>query len=92
MVIHTVAARLRREATPVGDGAVSIEGQILRTYDALVEFVSDRLGDDDDPPRLGGPGHRHRHGQRVPAPAAVVAASRCAASCAATSRTPRRGG
>jgi DNA helicase HerA-like ATPase len=47
MVIHTVAARLRREATPVGDGAVSIEGQILRTYDALVEFVSERLGDDE---------------------------------------------
>jgi len=47
MVIHTVAARLRREATPVGDGAVSIEGQILRTYDALVEFVAERLGDDE---------------------------------------------
>jgi uncharacterized protein len=47
MVIHTVAARLRREATALGDGAVSVEGQILRTYDALVEFVSDRLSDED---------------------------------------------
>jgi len=26
---------------------VSIEGQILRTYDALVEFVAERLGDDE---------------------------------------------
>ncbi|MCY7343966.1 MAG: ATP-binding protein [Pseudonocardia sp.] len=47
MVIHQVAARLRREATPVGDGAISVEGQVLRTYDALVEFVSERLGDED---------------------------------------------
>jgi DNA helicase HerA-like ATPase len=47
MVIHTVAARLRREATALGDGAVSLEGQILRTYDALVEFVSERLSDED---------------------------------------------
>src|SRR4051794_11792021 len=47
MVIHTVAARLRREATVVGDGAISVEGQILRTYDALVEFLSERLGDDE---------------------------------------------
>ncbi|WP_297655362.1 ATP-binding protein [Pseudonocardia sp.] len=47
MVIHQVAARLRREATPVGDGAVSVEGKILRTYSDLVEFVSDRLTDDE---------------------------------------------
>ena len=47
MVIHTVAARLRREATPIGDGAVSVDGQILRTYDALVELVSERLSDED---------------------------------------------
>ncbi|MDT7618859.1 MAG: hypothetical protein QOF00_6306 [Pseudonocardiales bacterium] len=47
MVIHQVAARLRREATPVGDGAVSVAGKILRTYSDLVEFVSDRLTDDE---------------------------------------------
>jgi DNA helicase HerA-like ATPase len=47
MVIHQVAARLRREATPVGDGAVSVQGQVLRTYDALVEFVSEQLTDED---------------------------------------------
>ena len=72
MVIHQVAARLRREAVATGqDGAVSLEGRLLRTYDDLIEFLSraaDRRG---RPPRLGGPGHRHGHRQRVPAPAAV---------------------
>jgi DNA helicase HerA-like ATPase len=47
MVIHQAAARLKRTATPAGDGAVTVEGQTLRTYDALVEFVSDRLNDED---------------------------------------------
>ena len=47
MVIHQVAARLRREATPVGDGAVAIDGRVLRTYHDLVELISDRLGDED---------------------------------------------
>ena len=55
MVIHQVAARLRREATPVGDGAISVEGQILRTYDQLVEFVSDRLSDDEARKDWAGP-------------------------------------
>jgi DNA helicase HerA-like ATPase len=47
MVIHQVTARLRREALPLDDGAVQLEGQVLRTYDQLVEFVSDRLTDED---------------------------------------------
>lgn len=47
MVIHQVAARLRRIATPAADGAVTVEGQTLRSYDALVEFVADRLADED---------------------------------------------
>ncbi|WP_165965768.1 ATP-binding protein [Pseudonocardia dioxanivorans] len=48
MVIHQVASRLKREVSAVGDsGAVMIEGQVLRTYDDLVEFVSDRLTDED---------------------------------------------
>jgi uncharacterized protein len=55
MVIHSVAARLRRDAAGVGDGAVSIDGQILRTYDALVEFVSDRLSDDETRREWAGP-------------------------------------
>src|SRR3954470_18923360 len=48
MVIHQVAARLRREAVATGtDGAVTVGGRVLRTYDDLVEFVSDQLTDDD---------------------------------------------
>ena len=47
-VIHQVASRLRRDATATGDGgAVAIGGQLLRTYDDLVEFVFDRLTDED---------------------------------------------
>ncbi len=55
MVIHQVAARLRREATPVGDGAIAVGGQVLRTYDDLVEFVSDRLTDEDERRDWAGP-------------------------------------
>jgi len=48
MVIHQVAARLRREAVVTGhDGAVTVEGRLLRTYDDLIEFLSDRLTDED---------------------------------------------
>jgi hypothetical protein len=55
MVIHQVAARLRREATPVGDGAIAVGGRVLRTYDDLVEFVSDRLTDEDERRDWAGP-------------------------------------
>ena len=55
MVIHQVAAKLRREANPVADGAVVIGGQVLRTYDDLVEFVSDRLTDEDERRDWAGP-------------------------------------
>ncbi|MDQ1433925.1 MAG: hypothetical protein QOF59_741, partial [Actinomycetota bacterium] len=48
MVVHQVAARLKREAVPTGaDGAVTVGGRVLRTYDDLIEFVSDQLTDDD---------------------------------------------
>jgi len=48
MVIHQVAARLRREAVVTGqDGAVTLEGRLLRTYDDLIEFLSERLTDED---------------------------------------------
>lgn len=47
LVIHQVAAQLRREAKPAGtDGAVSIAGTQLRTYAELVEFIAERLQDD----------------------------------------------
>jgi DNA helicase HerA-like ATPase len=48
MVIHQVAARLKREAVATGtDGAVTVGGRTLRTYDDLIEFLSDQLTDDD---------------------------------------------
>ncbi|GAA5160468.1 ATP-binding protein [Pseudonocardia eucalypti] len=47
-VIHQVATRLRRDAIAAGtDGAVSIEGRLLRSYAQLVEFISDKLLDED---------------------------------------------
>jgi hypothetical protein len=47
-VIHQVATRLRRDAMAAGlDGAVSIEGQLVRTYPQLVELISDKLLDED---------------------------------------------
>ncbi|WP_300017496.1 ATP-binding protein [Pseudonocardia sp.] len=54
-VIHQVAARLRFAASPAADGAVTIEGRTLRSYDALVEFVTDRLGDEDSRRDWAGP-------------------------------------
>ncbi len=55
MVIHAVAARLRRIATPVGDGAVSVDGRVLRTYDDLVEHVTDRLTEEGTRAEWAGP-------------------------------------
>ncbi len=55
MVIHQVAARLRRSFTPVGDGAVSIDGRMVRTYSDLVEFISDQLTDEDSRRDWAGP-------------------------------------
>ncbi len=49
MVIHNVTARLR-EATAAGDGAVSIEGQVVRSFRDLVELVQARLIDEDGRP------------------------------------------
>ncbi len=46
-VIHQVATRLRLDAMAAGtDGAVSIEGRLLRSYSQLVEFVSEKLTDE----------------------------------------------
>jgi uncharacterized protein len=55
MVVHQVAARLKREAVESGDGSVTIGGRTLRTYGDLIEFVSDRLTDEDDRRDWAGP-------------------------------------
>ncbi|GAC1590978.1 MAG: ATP-binding protein [Acidimicrobiales bacterium] len=46
IVIANVEARLR-DATAVGEGAVSIEGTTIRTFGQLVEFISSKVEDDD---------------------------------------------
>ncbi|CAN5736384.1 ATP-binding protein [soil metagenome] len=46
MVVHNVTARLA-EATPAGEGAVSIDGQVVRTFRALVELIGEKLDDVD---------------------------------------------
>ena len=74
MVVHQVAARLKSDAVAAGnDGAVSIDGQILRTWPDLIDFICAKVTDDNDRHPVGRPGDRHRHRQRVHPPAPVVA-------------------
>ncbi len=56
MVVHNVTARLR-EAGSAGDGAVSIEGEVVRSFRELVDLVQARLMDEDGrpDPRWAGP-------------------------------------
>ncbi|GAC1541918.1 MAG: ATP-binding protein [Acidimicrobiales bacterium] len=46
IVIANVEARLR-DATPVGEGAVSVEGTTIRTFGQLVELISSKVEEDD---------------------------------------------
>jgi DNA helicase HerA-like ATPase len=39
MVVHNVTARLKREATAIGEGGVSIEGREVRTFAQLIDFL-----------------------------------------------------
>ena len=56
MVIHQVAAPLRREAEPIGrDGAVKIGVSTCRTYAELVDVIIDRLTEDATRPEWAGP-------------------------------------
>ncbi|HEX6238683.1 MAG TPA: ATP-binding protein [Acidimicrobiales bacterium] len=52
MVVHNVTARLRR-AEGVGDGAASVDGEVVRTFDELVELI-ERKVDVDGPDLWGG--------------------------------------
>jgi DNA helicase HerA-like ATPase len=53
MVVHNVTARLAREAEPVGDGAVSVDGRVVRTLHELIELVEDKV-DIDGPDQWAG--------------------------------------
>jgi hypothetical protein len=47
MVVHNVAATLKRDGVPVDDGAWQIDGVTLRTYGELVDLIMARVTDDD---------------------------------------------
>jgi DNA helicase HerA-like ATPase len=56
MVIHQVAARLRRLHEPYGNnGAAKIDGQVVTTYEDLIDLVTDRLLDEASRPQWAGP-------------------------------------
>ena len=86
IVIHQVAARLRRDAVPFGDnGAVQIDGKV-RDHLRGARRPDHRPAHRRRHPRgLGRAGHRDGDGQRVRPPAALVAA-------AAVPHHPRRPG
>jgi len=46
--VHNVAARLREDAKPAGEGAVSIDGTTVRTLRGLVELIEGKVLDDDE--------------------------------------------
>ncbi|HEX5366164.1 MAG TPA: ATP-binding protein [Acidimicrobiales bacterium] len=52
MVVHNVVARLRH-AEPVGDGAVAVDGRVVRTFDELVELIEAKV-DLDGPDQWAG--------------------------------------
>jgi hypothetical protein len=45
MVVHNVVAKLK-QANAVGDGAVEIDGEVVRTYDDLVELIEVKVDPD----------------------------------------------
>ena len=56
MVAQQVSTRLQHSAVAAGtDGAVTIDGDLCRTYDELVDVIAARLTDDETKGRWGGP-------------------------------------
>ncbi|HUN37400.1 MAG TPA: ATP-binding protein [Trebonia sp.] len=56
MVIHQVGARLKRFHEPYGaSGAAKIDGQVVTTYEELIDLVTDRLLDEATRPQWAGP-------------------------------------
>jgi uncharacterized protein len=47
MVVHNVAARLRKEAVPLGEGGVSIEGTAVRTFTELIDVIVEKVQAED---------------------------------------------
>jgi hypothetical protein len=56
LVIHQVTTLLKREGAPVGDdGAWRLEGQVIRTYEDLVDLVVERVLDENSRYEWAGP-------------------------------------
>jgi DNA helicase HerA-like ATPase len=47
MVVHNVCAALKRDGVAAGDGGWRIDGETLRTYRDLVDFIVRKVTDDD---------------------------------------------
>lgn len=47
MVVHQVAAQLRRHAVEVDQGGIVLDGRTLRTYEQLVDHLCEQLSDED---------------------------------------------
>jgi uncharacterized protein len=54
MVVHNVTAQLQRTAVPLGDGAVSIDGDAARTFRELIDLIRTRIEDDLTAPEWAG--------------------------------------
>jgi uncharacterized protein len=54
MVVHNVTAQLQRTAIPIGDGAVSIDGESARTFRELIDLIQARIEDDLTAPEWAG--------------------------------------
>ena len=56
MVVHQVATRLRTSGQPAGtDGAWTVDGTLLRTYDDLVDFVVAKVSEEESRWEWAGP-------------------------------------
>jgi DNA helicase HerA-like ATPase len=47
MVVHNVAAKLKSEMVSLGEGGISIEGTEIRTYKQLVDFIVQKVQEED---------------------------------------------
>ncbi len=54
MIVHHLTAKLKREAVPIGDGGIQLEGRPIRTFRELVDLVTDRLSDEQHMPEWAG--------------------------------------
>lgn len=54
LVVQNVTQRLRKHAAPLPEGGVEIDGEHIRTFRALVDFLTDRVQDENHMPDWAG--------------------------------------